>query len=81
MRVSLQDRDTGRYLQANGTMGAALVTRNATLGTPNGTTTTWSLPPITLPSGGDWRFSATAYDTRGQFDASPATGQLHALPG
>ena len=81
VRVSLQDRDTGRYLQANGTMGATLVTREATLGTPNGTTTTWSLPPITLPSGGDWRFSATAYDTRGQFDASPATANYTLYPG
>ena len=81
VKVSIQDRDTGRYLQANGTMGATLVTREATLGTPNGTTTTWSLPPITLPSGGSWRFSATAYDTRGQFDASPATGNYTLYPG
>ena len=81
VRVSIQDRDTGRYLQANGTMGATLGTREATLGTPNGTTTTWSLPPITLPSGGDWRFSATAYDTRGQFDASPATASYTLYPG
>ena len=81
VRVSLQDRDTGRYLQANGTMGATLVTREATLGTPNGTSTTWSLPPITLPSGGAWRFSATAYDTRGQFDASPATANYTLYPG
>ena len=81
VKVSIQDRDTGRYLQANGTMGVALVTREATLGTPNGTTTTWSLPPITLPSGGDWRFSATAYDTRDQFDASPATANYTLYPG
>ena len=81
VRVSIQDRDTGRYLQANGTMGATLATREATLGTPNGTTTTWSLPPITLPSGGDWRFSATAYDTRAQFDASPATANYTLYPG
>ena len=53
----------------------------ATLGTPNGTTTTWSLPPITLPTGGDWRFSATAYDTRDQFDASPATASYRLYPG
>jgi len=52
--------NTGRYLQANGTMAGTVATREATLGTPNGTNTTWSLPPITLPSGGDWRFSATA---------------------
>jgi large repetitive protein len=81
VRVSLQDRDTGRYLQANGTLSSTLAVREATLGTPNGTSTTWSLPPITLPGGGDWRFSATAYDTRGQFDASPATGTYTIYPG
>ena len=81
VRVSIQDRETGRYLQANGTMAAPIALREATLGTPNGPTTTWSLPPITLPGGGDWRFSATAYDTRGQFDASPATGTYRIFPG
>jgi large repetitive protein len=81
VKVSIQDRDTGRYLQANGSMASTLATREATLGTPNGTNTTWSLPAITLPSGGDWRFSATAYDTRGQFDASPATGSYTIYPG
>lgn len=81
VKVSIQDRDTGRYLQANGTMSASLATRDATLGTPNGTSTTWSLPAITLPSGGDWRFSATSYDTRDQFDASPATASYRIYPG
>ncbi len=81
VRVSLQERETGRYLQANGTLGAAQVFREATLGTPTGTTTPWSLPPITLPGGGDWRFSATAYDTRGQFDSSPATATWTTWPG
>ena len=81
VRVTLQDRDTGRYLQANGTLSGSPAYRSATLGTPNGTTTTWSLPPITLPGGGDWRFSATAYDTRAQFDASPATGTYTIYPG
>lgn len=81
VRVSLQDRDTGRYLQANGTMSAAVAWREATLGTPNGATTSWSLPAITLPSGGDWRFSAVAWDTRGQQDASAATSSWRFYPG
>jgi PKD repeat protein len=81
VRVTLQDRDTGRYLQANGTMGPAAAYREATLGTPNGTTTTWSLPAITLPSGGDWRFSAVAWDTRDQQDASAATASWRIYPG
>ncbi len=34
VRVSLQDRDTGRYLQANGTMAAAIAYRNADLTPP-----------------------------------------------
>lgn len=81
VRVSLQDRDTGRYLQANGTMGVAAAYRDAALGTPGGTSTTWSLPAVTLPSGGDWRFSAQSFDTREQFDASPATASYRTYPG
>ena len=57
VRVTLQDRDTGRYLQANGTMAAAIAYRDATLNPPNATSTAWSLPPITLPTAGDWRFT------------------------
>ncbi|WP_457205393.1 PKD domain-containing protein [Nocardioides sp. P5_C9_2] len=81
VRVSLQDRDTGRYLQANGAMAATIAYRNATLATPNAVSTTWSLPAITLPSGGNWRFTAIAFDTRGQQDPSVATGAYAAYPG
>ncbi len=80
VRVALQDRDTGRYLQANGTMAAAIAYRDATLGTPNGTSTTWSLPAITLPTGGNWRFTATAFDTRGQQDPSVPTASYAVYP-
>lgn len=80
VRVSLQDRDTGRYLQANGTMAAATASRNATLGTPGGTSTTWSLAPLTLPTGGNWRFIAIAFDTRGQQDPSVATASYAVYP-
>ena len=81
VRVSLQDRDTGRYLQANGTMAAAVAYRNAALDPANATSTAWSLPPITLPTGGDWRFTAVAFDTRGQQDPSVATGSYRVYPG
>jgi PKD repeat protein len=82
VRVSLQERDSGRYLQANGSMGAAVAYREATLGTPGGTSTTWSLPAITLPSGGNWRFTATAFDAaHSQQDSSPATGNYRLYPG
>jgi PKD repeat protein len=81
VRVSLQERDTGRYLQANGTLSSAVAYRDATLGTPNGTTTTWSLPTITLPTGGSWRFTATAFDAaHGQQDSSPASASYAAYP-
>jgi hypothetical protein len=79
--VSLQNRETGRYLQADGTMLPAVAYREATLGTPNGPSTTWSLPTITLPGGGDWRFSAVAWDTRDQQDASAATATYEIYPG
>ncbi len=63
-------------------MAAAVAYRDATLGTPNATSTTWSLPPITLPTGGDWRFTATAYDTARPAGREPrppaATGSTRA---
>jgi PKD repeat protein len=71
VKVTLQDRDTGRYLQPNGTMAAGVATRDATLATPNGTTTTWSLA-LTLPTSGNWSFTAVSVDTAGQQDASTA---------
>jgi PKD repeat protein len=80
VQISLQERDTGRYLQANGTLGVGVAWRDATLGTPNGTSTTWSLPPITLPSGGNWRFTALAFDVVQQ-DPSAATASYAAYPG
>jgi PKD repeat protein len=80
VQVTLQERDTGRYLQANGTMAGTVAYRTATLAGA-ATNPTWSLPPITLPSGGNWRFSATAFDTRAQFDSTPATGTYTIYPG
>jgi hypothetical protein len=82
VKVSLQDRDSGRYLQPNGTMAAALAFRDATLGTPNGTTTTWSLGALTLPTQGNWRFTAIAFDSVGQQDTSTtgATGSYAVYP-
>ncbi|WP_107764742.1 beta strand repeat-containing protein [Nocardioides terrigena] len=81
VRVSLQDRDTGRYLQANGTMAAAIAFRNATLTPATGTAASWSLPAITLPSGGNWRFTAITFDSRGQQDPTPAQGNYRFYPG
>jgi PKD repeat protein len=80
VRVSLQERDSGRYLQANGTMGASVAWRDATLTPANATSTSWSLPSITLPSGGSWRFTALAFDSRGQQDPSAATANYTLYP-
>jgi PKD repeat protein len=81
VRVSLRDGDTGRYLQPNGTMAATFATRNATLASPNATTTTWSLG-ITLPTQGNWSFTAIAFDTVGQQDPSTsgATASYRVYP-
>jgi PKD repeat protein len=79
VRMSLQDGDTGKYLQADGTMAAAQVFRNVALASPNATTTTWSLA-LTLPNGGSWSFRAIAFDTVGQQDASAATASYRAYP-
>jgi len=81
VRVSLRDGDTGRYLQPDGTMAAAFATRNATLGSPGQPSTTWSLG-VTLPSGGNWSFTAFAIDTAGQQDPSTtgATASYRVYP-
>ena len=82
VKVSLRERDSGRYLQPDGSMAAAAASLDATLGTPGGTTTTWSLP-VTLPTGGNWSFTAIAFDTAGQQDQSTtgATGSYAVYPG
>src|SRR4029450_11473735 len=74
-----KDRPPARSLQANGTMAAAIAYRDATLNPPNATSAAWSLPPITLPTGGDWRFSALAND-RVQQDPSAATPTSRVYP-
>ena len=80
VRISLQDRDTGRYLQSNGSMAAGIAYRNATLNPASGTNVAWSLPPTALPTGGNWRFTAIAFDTRGQQDGSVPTATYAAYP-
>ena len=80
--VSLRDRDTSRYLQPNNSMATAFATRPATLATPDGTSTTWTLP-VDLPTEGDWEVTALAYDTAGQQDLSTtgATARYRIYPG
>ena len=82
VRVSLQDQDTGRYLQPDGTMAAAFATRNATLASPGATSTAWTLP-VDLPTKGDYAVTAYAFDTSGQQDISTsgATARYLVYPG
>ena len=82
VRVALEDQDTNRYLQPNGSMAAAFATLPATLAAPGGTSTTFSLP-VTLPTQGDWAVTAFAFDTAGQQDTSTtgATARYRIYPG
>lgn len=82
VKVALNERDTDRYLQPNGTMSASFNTLNATLANPGGTSTTWSLS-VDLPIQGDWNITAYAVDTAGQQDTSTtgATARYQIYPG
>ncbi|MBM0125622.1 PKD domain-containing protein [Pimelobacter simplex] len=80
--VAIQDRDTNRYLQPNGTLSAAFATLDATLASPGATSTTWTLDRA-LPTQGDWSVTAYAFDTAGQQDPSTtgATARYPIYPG
>jgi PKD repeat protein len=82
VRVALEDQDTGRFVQPNGTMAAAFATLNATLASPGGTSTTWTLG-VDLPTKGDYAVTAFAVDTVGQQDTSTsgATARYLVYPG
>ncbi|MET0839851.1 MAG: PKD domain-containing protein, partial [Marmoricola sp.] len=82
VNLTLYDNDTSKYLQPNNTLGNGFATRSATLGTPGGTSTTFSLP-VTLPQGGDWSVTAYAVDNAGQTDTSTsgATARYRIYPG
>jgi PKD repeat protein len=82
VRIALEDQDTGRYVQPNGTMAAAFATLPATLGTPDGTTTSFTLA-VDLPTKGEFAVTAFAIDTAGQQDTSTsgATARYLVYPG
>ena len=63
VKISIRDRDTGQWLQADGTFGA-WVQHDAVLDTPNGTTTGWTFD-ADLPAGCRCRIYAAAIDTSG----------------
>lgn len=82
VEVGFLERSSNRYLQPNGSLASSFATRTATLATPNGTSTTWTLP-IDLPEQGDWNLTAYAFDTVGQQDTSTtgATARYPIYPG
>jgi PKD repeat protein len=82
VKVALEDQDTGRYVQPNGTMAAGFATLNATLASPGATSTTWTLP-VDLPTKGEFAVTAFAVDTAGQQDTSTsgATARYLVYPG
>jgi hypothetical protein len=82
VRVALEDQDTGRYVQPNGTMAAAFATLDANLASPGATSTTWTLG-VDLPTKGEFAVTAFAFDTAGQQDTSTsgATARYLVYPG
>ena len=80
--VTVRENDSGRYVQPNGTLSALYAALPATLATPNGTSTTWTLP-VDLPINGDYSVTAFAYDTADQQDTSTsgATARYLVFPG
>ncbi len=82
VKVALQDSETRRYVQPNGTMAANFATLPATLASPNATSTTWTLS-TDLPASGTYGVTAYAVDTAGQQDQSTsgATARYLVFPG
>ncbi len=82
VRVTLFDNDTRRYVQPNGTLSSNYADLPATLASPGGTSTTWSLSRD-LPTEGNWSVTAYAFDTVGQQDLSTtgATARYPIYPG
>jgi PKD repeat protein len=82
VKIALQETESSRYLQPNGTLAAGFATIDATLGTPGGTSTTFTLP-VDLPSAGNYSVTAFAVDNAGQWDTSTtgATARYLVFPG
>ena len=82
VEVKVFDNDTGRYLQADGSMTSDYSRLAATLAEENAASTAWSLP-LTLPGPGDYSITAFAVDSSGQTDLSRsgATARYRFFPG
>ena len=85
VRVTIDENDSDRYLQPNGSLSAAVAYLDATLtpaGGPGTTSTTWTLS-VDLPVAGDYSVTAIAWDTSDQRDPSTsgATSRYPIYPG
>ena len=82
VRVTVEEQDSSRYIQANGSLSANFSLLDATLANPNATSTTWTLS-VNLPTQGDYAVTAYAYDTSDQQDPSTsgATSRYPIYPG
>ncbi|MDW3213949.1 MAG: PKD domain-containing protein [Ilumatobacteraceae bacterium] len=80
--VTLRERESGRYVQANGSLSAAFHLLPTVLANPGATSTTWSYS-TTLLAQGDYDVTAFAFDTSGQQDPSTsgATARYRFYPG
>jgi PKD repeat protein len=82
VRVTVDENDSDRYLQPNGTLSANRAYLDATLASPGATSTTWSLS-VDLPVEGNYSVTAYAWDTSNQQDPSTsgATSRYPIYPG
>ncbi len=78
----VRNRDSGRYVQPDGTSALAFALLPTTLAVPDATSTTWTRE-LVLPASGDYDVTAQAVDTAGQTDTSSsgATARYRVFPG
>jgi hypothetical protein len=81
-RVALVITGNGRFITPAGTTTLAYTEIDATLASPSGTSTGWSLP-LTLPAAGRYSITARAVDGSDQYDTSTtnATATWLIFPG
>ncbi|WP_435148136.1 Ig-like domain-containing protein [Micromonospora aurantiaca (nom. illeg.)] len=77
VQLEIQDRNSGKYLQADLTTWGAFKAINTTVAAPNATSTTWSLP-VTLPAG-VYQLQAKTFDRNGAGDTTKAVKKIEAF--
>ncbi len=78
VQVEIQDRDTKRYLQDDGVTWGGSNNIYATLGTPGGGVTPWSLP-VTITGNHNLQIMAKTYGTNGTNDATKAVKKIESF--